>query len=75
MLGRSLVAIKIVILSGTDESIMFESGPVGSVQDDMGPTSEQKEPTWEVWARYSVTLKPVMLPTKLSRQCHQEWYS
>lgn len=45
MLGRSLVAIKIVILSGTDESIMFESGPVGSVQDDMGPTSEQKEPT------------------------------
>lgn len=32
MLGRSLVAIKIIILSGTDESTVFESGPVESVQ-------------------------------------------
>lgn len=36
------MAIKIIILSGTYESIMFESGPVGGVQDAMVPTSEQK---------------------------------
>lgn len=45
MLGRSLVAIKIVLLSGADKSVMFESDPAGSMQDAMVPTSEQKEST------------------------------
>lgn len=47
------MAVKIIILSGTYESIMFESGPVGGVQDAMVPTSEQKvESTQEVSRKF-----------------------
>lgn len=52
MLGRSLVAIKIVLLSGADKSVVFESDPVGGTQDAMVPTSEQKESTQVVSGKF-----------------------
>lgn len=41
MLVQSPVDIKIIILSGTNELITFENGPVGDVQDNRVPFPHQ----------------------------------
>lgn len=46
------MAIKIVLLSGADESVIFESDPAGGTQDTMVPTSEQKESTQVVSRKF-----------------------